>query len=63
MRGGVARDAGSIDYSRDSVKSRRRVELGLARSLGGEWDTFEVDGESTRDQLVEALHMIPHFDR
>ncbi|MBW2231140.1 MAG: hypothetical protein JRH17_12215 [Deltaproteobacteria bacterium] len=45
------------------MKSRRRVELGLARSLGGEWDTFEVDGESTRDQLVEALHMIPHFDR
>jgi alkanesulfonate monooxygenase SsuD/methylene tetrahydromethanopterin reductase-like flavin-dependent oxidoreductase (luciferase family) len=38
-----------------------RVEFGLARSLGGEWDAFEVDGEGTRDQLVEALHMIPRM--
>jgi alkanesulfonate monooxygenase SsuD/methylene tetrahydromethanopterin reductase-like flavin-dependent oxidoreductase (luciferase family) len=38
-----------------------RVELGLARSLGGEWDAFEVEGDTTRDQLVEALQMIPRM--
>ncbi|MBJ22722.1 MAG: LLM class flavin-dependent oxidoreductase [Deltaproteobacteria bacterium] len=38
-----------------------RVELGLARSLGGEWDVFEVDGERTRDQLIEAMQMIPRM--
>lgn len=36
-----------------------RVELGLARSLGGEWDAFEVEPESTREQLIEAMRMIP----
>jgi alkanesulfonate monooxygenase SsuD/methylene tetrahydromethanopterin reductase-like flavin-dependent oxidoreductase (luciferase family) len=36
-----------------------RVEFGMARSLGGEWDAFEVDPETTRDQLTEALQMIP----
>jgi alkanesulfonate monooxygenase SsuD/methylene tetrahydromethanopterin reductase-like flavin-dependent oxidoreductase (luciferase family) len=41
--------------------SNGRVELGLARSLGGEWDAFEVDPETTRDQLVEAMHMIPRM--
>ncbi len=38
-----------------------RVEFGMARSLGGEWDAFEVDPETTRDQLVEALTMIPQM--
>lgn len=36
-----------------------RVELGLARSGGTEWETFEVEPESSRDQLREALRMIP----
>ena len=36
-----------------------RLEFGMARSLGGEWDAFEVDAETTREQLVEALTMIP----
>ena len=38
-----------------------RIELGLARSLGGEWDAFEVDAETTREQIVEAMHMIPRM--
>ena len=38
-----------------------RLELGLARSGGTEWDTFAVDPESSRDQLREALHMIPRM--
>jgi alkanesulfonate monooxygenase SsuD/methylene tetrahydromethanopterin reductase-like flavin-dependent oxidoreductase (luciferase family) len=36
-----------------------RIELGLARSGGTEWETFGVDPETSRDQLREALHMIP----
>ena len=39
--------------------SEGRLEFGMARSLGGEWDAFGVDVETTRDQLVEALRMIP----
>ena len=38
-----------------------RVEFGMARSLAAEWDTFEVEPETTRDQLVEALRMIPRM--
>jgi len=38
-----------------------RLEFGLARSGGGEWDTFEVDAETTRDQLAEATRMIPQM--
>ncbi len=36
-----------------------RLELGLARSGGTEWETFEVDPETSREQLREALHMVP----
>lgn len=36
-----------------------RLELGLARSGGTEWEAFEVDPESSRDQLREALQMLP----
>jgi alkanesulfonate monooxygenase SsuD/methylene tetrahydromethanopterin reductase-like flavin-dependent oxidoreductase (luciferase family) len=38
-----------------------RLELGLARSGGTEWDTFGVDPERSRDELREALHMIPRI--
>jgi alkanesulfonate monooxygenase SsuD/methylene tetrahydromethanopterin reductase-like flavin-dependent oxidoreductase (luciferase family) len=38
-----------------------RLEFGMARSLAGEWDAFEVDVDSSRDQLVEALRMIPQM--
>jgi len=36
-----------------------RLELGLARSGGTEWEAFEVDPESSREQLREALQMMP----
>jgi len=36
-----------------------RLELGLARSGGTEWETFEVDPDSSRQQLREALQMMP----
>lgn len=39
--------------------SRGRLELGLARSGGTEWETFEVEAETSREQLREALQMIP----
>lgn len=38
-----------------------RLELGLARSGGTEWDTFGVDPETSRDQLEQALRMIPRM--
>ncbi|MEZ4330965.1 MAG: LLM class flavin-dependent oxidoreductase [Myxococcota bacterium] len=41
--------------------SEGRVEFGMARSLAGEWDAFGVDVETSRDQLVEALRMIPQM--
>ena len=50
----IAERAAFID-----LVSGGRLELGLARSGGTEWDTFEVDPETSRDQLREALHMIP----
>lgn len=43
------------------IASGGRLELGLARSGGTEWETFEIDPETARDQLVEALHMIPQI--
>ena len=41
------------------VISGGRLELGLARSGGNEWDTFGVDPSTSRAQLVEAMRMIP----
>jgi alkanesulfonate monooxygenase SsuD/methylene tetrahydromethanopterin reductase-like flavin-dependent oxidoreductase (luciferase family) len=41
------------------VLSGGRLELGLARSGGNEWDTFGVDPTTSRAQLVEAMRMIP----
>ena len=38
-----------------------RLELGLARSGGNEWDTFGVDPDTSREQLREALMMIPRM--
>jgi alkanesulfonate monooxygenase SsuD/methylene tetrahydromethanopterin reductase-like flavin-dependent oxidoreductase (luciferase family) len=43
------------------VLSGGRLELGLARSGGREWDTFEVDGDQTPDMLEEVIHMIPRM--
>lgn len=38
-----------------------RLELGLARSVPYEWETFCVDPDVTRDQVREALHVIPRM--
>ena len=43
------------------VMSGGRLELGLARSGGTEWETFQIDPETSRDQLREALHMVPRM--
>ena len=43
------------------IVSGGRLELGLARSGGMEWDTFGVDPASSRAELREALHMIPRI--
>ena len=43
------------------VLSDGRLELGLARSGGAEWETFGVDPETTRRQLEESLRMIPRI--
>ena len=43
------------------VVSNGRVELGLARSISREWETFGVDEDSSRDEVDEALHLIPRF--
>lgn len=50
----VAERAAFID-----LVSGGRLELGLARSGGTEWDTFGVDPDTSRAQLREAFHMIP----
>jgi len=52
----VAERAAFVD-----IASGGRLELGLARSGGTEWETFEIDPEASRDQLREALHMVPRM--
>ena len=52
----VAERAAFID-----VMSRGRMELGLARSGGMEWDAFGVEPEDSREQLREALQAIPRM--
>jgi alkanesulfonate monooxygenase SsuD/methylene tetrahydromethanopterin reductase-like flavin-dependent oxidoreductase (luciferase family) len=43
------------------IVSGGRLEVGLARSGGNEWDTFGVDAERARPELREALHMLPRM--
>ncbi|NQZ96570.1 MAG: LLM class flavin-dependent oxidoreductase [Myxococcales bacterium] len=52
----VAERAAFVDLA-----SGGRLELGLARSGGTEWDAFGVDPDSSRDQLREALQMVPRM--
>lgn len=43
------------------VLSGGRFELGLAKSGGKEWETFGVDPETAREELREAIRMIPQI--
>jgi alkanesulfonate monooxygenase SsuD/methylene tetrahydromethanopterin reductase-like flavin-dependent oxidoreductase (luciferase family) len=43
------------------VLSGGRLELGLARSGGAEWETFGVDPDRTRAELRESMRMIPRM--
>jgi alkanesulfonate monooxygenase SsuD/methylene tetrahydromethanopterin reductase-like flavin-dependent oxidoreductase (luciferase family) len=52
----VAERAATLD-----VLSKGRFELGLAKSGGKEWETFGVDPETARDELREAMRMIPRM--
>jgi alkanesulfonate monooxygenase SsuD/methylene tetrahydromethanopterin reductase-like flavin-dependent oxidoreductase (luciferase family) len=52
----VAERAAFVD-----VVSGGRMELGLARSGGAEWDAFGVDPERSRAELREALRVVPRM--
>ncbi len=52
----VAERAATLD-----ILSNGRFELGLAKSGGKEWETFGVVPETARDELREALQMIPRM--
>ena len=54
----VAERAAFLDLVSDG-----RVELGLARAGGSEWETFGVDPDRSRAELSEAFHMIPRMWR
>jgi alkanesulfonate monooxygenase SsuD/methylene tetrahydromethanopterin reductase-like flavin-dependent oxidoreductase (luciferase family) len=43
------------------VVSGGRLELGLARSVRREWETFDIDEAATREQVDEALRLIPRY--
>ena len=43
------------------IVSRGRLELGLARSVSREWETFGTDADEAREQVNEALRLIPRF--
>lgn len=40
-----------------------RLELGLARSVPHEWETFGADPDNTREEVREVLRMIPRMWR
>ena len=52
----VAERGATID-----LLSKGRFELGLAKSGGKEWETFGVNPDTARDQVRDAMHMIPRM--
>ena len=50
----IAERAAMLDHL-----SGGRLELGLARSGGREWETFGIDEQQTLEDLVEATRLIP----
>jgi alkanesulfonate monooxygenase SsuD/methylene tetrahydromethanopterin reductase-like flavin-dependent oxidoreductase (luciferase family) len=43
------------------ILSGGRFEMGLAKSGGKEWETFGVDPETAREEVRQAMHMIPRM--
>ncbi len=43
------------------IISNGRLELGLARSSGSEWENFGIDGGLSRPQTNELFRMLPHM--
>lgn len=52
----VAERAATLD-----ILSAGRFDLGLAKSGGKEWETFGVDADDARDEVAEAMRMIPRM--